>query len=194
MAVSCPRCGWQYDVTLFQFGRTINCACGEHVRLEKRIELPRAELRFFADVMVHRLVRWLRALGFDTAWEDAIPDAELVRRSFIERRNILTLDRRLPVEWRIGNILLLRNETPLQQLREIVSHFDIKRPPKLFTRCLICNSELRTADPQDIAAQVPEPIQRSEQNFRYCPTCRKVFWTGSHTDRMRAAIENIFAE
>jgi translation elongation factor EF-1alpha len=28
MAIECPRCGWQYDVTLFAFGRTVRCACG----------------------------------------------------------------------------------------------------------------------------------------------------------------------
>jgi hypothetical protein len=28
MAVPCPRCGRQYDVTLFAFGRTLRCACG----------------------------------------------------------------------------------------------------------------------------------------------------------------------
>lgn len=29
MAVICKRCGRQYDVTLFQFGRSIRCECGE---------------------------------------------------------------------------------------------------------------------------------------------------------------------
>ncbi len=28
MAVLCPRCGRQYDITLFQFGRSIRCECG----------------------------------------------------------------------------------------------------------------------------------------------------------------------
>ena len=194
MAVSCPKCGWQYDVTLFQFGRTINCACGERVGLEKRIELPKAELRFFADVMMHRLVRWLRAMGFDTAWEDAIPDSELVRRSFIEHRHILTLDRRLPVEWRVDNILLLNSEDSLQQFREVVSHFELKPPKQLFTRCLLCNTELRPAAPANVAEQVPESIRHIQHDFRYCSNCRKVFWQGSHTGRMSAAIENIFAE
>lgn len=28
MAILCPRCGRQYDIALFQFGRTIRCGCG----------------------------------------------------------------------------------------------------------------------------------------------------------------------
>ncbi len=29
MAITCPRCNRQYDVTLFEFGRRIVCECGE---------------------------------------------------------------------------------------------------------------------------------------------------------------------
>jgi putative protease len=32
MAISCPRCGAGYDVTLFQFGHGIRCDCGAEVR------------------------------------------------------------------------------------------------------------------------------------------------------------------
>jgi dsDNA-specific endonuclease/ATPase MutS2 len=31
MAILCPRCGRQYDVTLFQFGAAVECDCGERV-------------------------------------------------------------------------------------------------------------------------------------------------------------------
>jgi uncharacterized protein with PIN domain len=195
MAITCPRCGWQYDVTLFQFGRTINCACGERVGLENRVAIPQtAELKFFADVMVHRLVRWLRMLGFDTAWEDAIKDADLVRRAMLEERHILTLDRRLPHEWRVGNVLLLNSDTPLHQLREVISRFEIQRPERFFTRCLICNTPLRPATSEQIDAQVPESVRRLQNDFRHCPHCRKVYWAGSHTERMLAAVENVFSE
>jgi len=35
MAIICPKCGAQYDVTLFQFGRTIVCSCGQVVDAAK---------------------------------------------------------------------------------------------------------------------------------------------------------------
>ena len=194
MAVTCPGCGWQYDVTLFQFGRTINCACGERVGLGSRIDIPRAaELKFFADVMMHRLVRWLRMLGFDTAWEDAIRDADLVRRAVIEERQILTLDRRLPHEWRVGNVLLLSSDDPLEQLREVVERFGIERPRRFFTRCLVCNTKLRPASESEVSERVPDKTRERQSEFRYCPKCGKVFWAGSHTDRMLASVEGVFA-
>jgi len=181
-------------VTLFEFGRTINCACGERVGLEKQINLsPQKELKFFADVMLHRLVRLLRALGFDTAWEDAIKDDELVRRSLFEHRHLLTLDRRLSNEWTVGNILLLESEETREQLRQVVEKYLISRPKALFTRCMVCNTPLRPARPREIS-DVPEPIQQIQSKFLYCSNCSKAYWDGSHTDRMRAVFDSIFKE
>lgn len=193
MAVTCPKCGWQYDVTLFQFGRTINCACGERVGLANRIELPSgSELRFFADVMTHRLVRWLRMLGFDTLWEDAIKDADLVRRAVTERRQILTLDRRLPNEWRVSNVTLLASEDPLEQLKEVISRFRIRPPAEFFTRCLVCNTPLRRASAEEVDHQVPERIRQQYADLRYCPNCQKIYWAGSHTARMLKMMQSVF--
>jgi hypothetical protein len=31
MAITCPRCGSQFDVTLFQFGHKVRCLCGEEI-------------------------------------------------------------------------------------------------------------------------------------------------------------------
>jgi hypothetical protein len=34
MALRCPQCGKEYDVTLFEFGRSIDCECGWKISLE----------------------------------------------------------------------------------------------------------------------------------------------------------------
>ncbi len=34
MAITCPRCGAGFDVTLFQFGHGVRCDCGAWVRLD----------------------------------------------------------------------------------------------------------------------------------------------------------------
>src|SRR5215213_6323425 len=196
MAVTCVKCGRQYDVTLFQFGRTISCACGARVGFEHRLNLAKAdELKFFADVNVASVVRWLRAVGIDTVWEDAISDADLIRRAIEEKRFVLTLDKRILKEFRADNVLLLESERAIEQLREIVAHFKIKKPPELFTRCLLCNALLRNASAEEIALGGPRHRlpQQQEVVFHYCPTCNKVYWEGGHTRRMREAIEKVFA-
>jgi hypothetical protein len=180
-------------VTLFQFGRTINCACGARVGFEHRINLPKNdEIRFFADVMTARVVRWLRAIGIDTIWEDAIADRDLVRRAIEEKRFILTLDKPLVEEWRVDNLLLLQSENPLEQFREIIEHFGIEKPEEFFTRCLVCNTPLRRASGEEIRAGAPPGVRENQETFDYCSSCNKVYWQGSHTGRMRQAIEEIF--
>jgi uncharacterized protein len=195
MAVTCTKCGRQYDVTLFQFGRTISCACGTRVGLEHRLNLPKsAEIRFFADVNVASVVRWLRAIGIDTAWRDAIPDGDLVRRAIEEKRFVLTLDKRLLKEWRADNVVLLQSTRAIEQFREIIAHFKIERPAKFFTRCLLCNTLLRDANAEEIAlGGQPHRLPDNEIVFFYCPTCNKIYWEGAHTRRMRAAIEGVFS-
>lgn len=42
MAIICPKCNRQYDITLFQFGRGIECDCGCVINPNERaaIEIP----------------------------------------------------------------------------------------------------------------------------------------------------------
>lgn len=193
MAISCAKCGRQYDVTLFEFGRAINCTCGMRVGFQHRINLPKTEeIKFFADVNIARLVRWLRAIGIDTVWEDAISDKDLIKRAIEENRFVLTLDKNLPEEWRVDNVLLLRSENPLEQFREVAAYFRIKKPKELFTRCLVCNTFLRNASGAEINAGAPPRVREDEQIFRYCSNCSKLYWQGSHTRRMGEAIEKVF--
>ena len=163
------------------------------VGFEHKLVLPKTgEIKFFADVNVARLVRWLRAIGIDTWWEDAISDADLVRRAIRENRFVLTLDKRLLKEWRTDNVLLLTSERPLEQFAQVVEHFKLKLPAQFFTRCLVCNSILRGAIDEEIAANVPPRVRENYELFYYCPNCEKIYWEGSHTERMRAVIENVF--
>jgi len=34
VAIRCKKCGREFDITLFQFGRTVRCPCGAPVKLE----------------------------------------------------------------------------------------------------------------------------------------------------------------
>lgn len=180
-------------MTLFQYGRTINCACGRRVGFEHKIERARGEeIKFFADVMAARLVKWLRAIGSDTVWEARIEDGKLVRRAIRERRFVLTLDKKLRDEWRADNIFLLDSEDVFEQIGEVIERFGIERPVRLFTRCLVCNAILRPATARQISGRLPAGVIRAHNEFRLCPRCDRIFWEGSHTDRMRKTIDRIF--
>jgi uncharacterized protein with PIN domain len=148
--------------------------------------------RFLADAMLGRLARWLRTLGYDTAYDDAIPDDELVRRAFEERRHILTRDRRLFDEWRIEGGLVIDAEKPLEQLGEVVAAFELPRPTRLFTRCRVCNAEVRRVERRTVADRVPARVWERESEFAECPRCGRVYWEGSHAQRMRTVLHRVF--
>jgi hypothetical protein len=143
--------------------------------------------------MLERLARWLRAAGLDVASaEGTAPDAALRRRAAAEGRVLLTRDRRL-AESCAAACHRVRAAAPLAQLAEVAAAFGLAPLVLRFSRCLVCNAELRPAageapappptpaDPRRPAVPPTGPLWR-------CPVCGRVYWEGSHTRRMRRAL------
>jgi uncharacterized protein with PIN domain len=195
VAIPCPRCGREYDVTLFPFGRTLWCTCGSRVGIEPRVGRrgTDAEKRFLADAMLGRLARWLRILGFDCAYDSAIDDEALVRRAVLEDRIILSRDRSLPEAWWVSDIHLVGSEELREQLREVIRSFDLGRSVRLFSRCSACNHPLREASEDGVAERVPPHARATHDRFLECPSCRRVYWEGSHTQRIRRVVDELLA-
>lgn len=146
--------------------------------------------RFAADAMLARLARWLRVLGFDTFYDPAVHDHELVRISNEEGRTLLTRDRHLLRELRPVRALEITHDAPLEQLRQTVTALALPAPAEPFTRCMVCNTLLSDPlPPVEADALVPEGVRGIPGAVRRCPTCARLYWHGSHTRRMRAAIE-----
>jgi len=193
VAVLCPDCGRSYDVTLFGFGRTLHCACGRRVGLAHRLPLSGegSAPRLLADAMLGRLARWLRLLGVDTAYEPHISDEHLVRRALAEGRRILTRDRALCEEWRVSGILRVESEELRAQLRQVVRVLDLAGRLRPFTRCSRCNAPLEDAPPEAVRQRVPARVRALETRFRVCPECGRVYWWGSHAERIAQVAREI---
>lgn len=140
--------------------------------------------------MLARLARWLRVLGFDTLYDPAVHDHELVQICNDDERTLLTRDRHLLRELRPLRALEIGHDGPLDQLRQVVTTQSLKPPTELFTRCTVCNTILSDPLPKPEAdALVPEGVRGIPGPVRQCPACKRVYWHGSHTRRMRVAIE-----
>jgi uncharacterized protein len=142
--------------------------------------------RFAADAMLGRLARWLRVLGFDTSYDAALTDAALVRLARDEERILLTRDRHLLRELRPVCAHEVRQDDPLDQLRELVAALGLPAPAELFTRCILCNTVLSPPlEDDEWALLLPPGLVEIQGPVRRCPACGRVYWHGSHVRRMR---------
>ena len=139
--------------------------------------------------MLGRLARWLRVLGYDTAYDARAPDPALVRLAAEEGRVLLTRDRHLLRELRPTRALELRRDVPLEQLAEVIDALRLSAPPELFTRCLLCNVPLSEVPETERWTLVPVGSRGLPGPVRRCPQCARVYWPGSHVRRMRHALE-----
>jgi uncharacterized protein with PIN domain len=152
------------------------------------MKVPDPRPRFLADAMLGRLARWLRTLGFDTLYNPAPDDRELVAIAAAEERVLLTRDRHLVAHLRPQRALLITDDAPLDQLRQVVAECGLAPPAALFSHCAVCNGVLRPATPDEAAAGVPAASRGLPGPVRRCPDCGRVYWEGSHTRRMREAL------
>lgn len=193
-AVPCQGCARPYDRARFASGRAVRCTCGAWVGVARETGIGReGRPRFAADAMLGGLARWLRALGYDTWWDAHVADAELVRRALQERRVILTRDVPLVQEWRLDNLLFIRADAPLDQLREVADAYPLD-DAALFSRCTRCNHALESVSPDDVPGRVPPAVLTKEADLQRCPSCGRVYWEGSHTARMRREVAQVLAD
>ena len=156
-----------------------------HARGAAPFESP---LAFVADAHLGGLGRMLRMLGFDTIYDNALHDPQIADIASLERRVVLTRDRELLKRRDVMRGAFVRSLKPEKQLAEMAQRYPLADHMKPFALCLHCNLPLAPADPQDVAAKVPERIQEQYRQFAHCPGCDRVYWEGSHWDRMRSVL------
>jgi len=85
----------------------------------------------------------------------------------------------------------IRNPIPRGQIEEILNRFNLTQVAKPFTRCLSCNGMVKSADRNDITGFVPERIQGRFASYSICNSCGKIYWEGSHYDKLKKLIEEL---
>jgi uncharacterized protein with PIN domain len=137
---------------------------------------------FIADAMLGSLAKWLRILGYDTRFDPALSDHQLVRLARAEDRVLLTRDRAL-AQRRGVRILSIHGERLDEQIRQVLTDLELE-PDRSFSRCPVCNQQLETVDSETIRSRVPAYVAQTHNTFRCCPACHRVYWRGTHWQRM----------
>lgn len=143
--------------------------------------------RLLADCMLGRLARWLRLLGYNTAYENDASDLELARRARAEGRVLLTRDRDLAAR-RGLRTLFVRSERLEEQIEEVREALGPPPAPSL-SRCSVCNGKLEEVPAEEVADHVPPHVLRTHSHFRQCSRCGRIYWPGSHVAGMSGELE-----
>jgi uncharacterized protein with PIN domain len=152
-------------------------------------------MTFFADCMLGRLARWLRALGFDTAYDRRIDDRELVAVARREGRVVLTRDSGLIAKGaRRADRLFIESDDWRAQVRQVLDAFGLRPGAAPHTRCLECNAPLKPLTGARARNLVAPYVLEHGGGFALCPGCGRVYWRGSHADRMDATLKGFLDE
>lgn len=148
-----------------------------------------APARFVADGHLGKLVRNLRLLGYDTAYERDADDPRLLQIMAAEDRTLLTRDRPLLMHGVVRHGYCPRSDEPETQTGEVLRRFGLRPTPKAcFTRCLHCSGLLIPVQKSEVEAELAdEPLTlRYHDEFRRCPGCQRLYWPGTHTPKLAA--------
>ncbi|HEX9653384.1 MAG TPA: Mut7-C RNAse domain-containing protein [bacterium] len=152
---------------------------------------PLRDPRFILDVHLGKLARRLRLLGFDTLYQNDYHDSEIVQIALRERRIILTRDRGILKRKEVIHGYWLRANCPDEQISEVLHRFHLFALIKPFQRCLVCNGLIEGVEKSAVNLRLPTGVAREYDEFFECGSCGRVYWRGSHFDRLNAIVKKL---
>ncbi|HEX6768384.1 MAG TPA: Mut7-C RNAse domain-containing protein [Candidatus Binatia bacterium] len=148
------------------------------------------EIRFAADRMLGRLAKWLRILGCDVSYGRHLSGHGLIRAARADGRLILTRDRSLARK-HPPPFLFIESDDYVEQLRQVLRACDLRPGTGLFSRCLVCNSQLQRRAKESVEKLVPPYVFATQERFSWCGRCRKLYWPATHQQKMLDALGKI---
>jgi len=167
---------------------------GDLIEVQARGVEPAPEYGFVADAHLGGLARFLRMLGYDTAHRNDLDDVEIRRLANDERRVVLSRDRELLKCRDIARGCFVRALKAEQQLREVARRYRLEERARPFTRCLHCNLPLVAVDKASVIDRLPERVREIHERFLRCPGCERIFWEGTHYQRMRSVLRELLPQ
>ncbi len=183
-----------FEKRLYEYDHVSLYPAFENINIDSvsKIRKPRARsFSFILDAHLGKLAKYLRMLGFDTLYRNDYGDREILEIASDENRIILSRDKLLLKVNKKAQGYFVRATEKHEQLIEIVKKFDLCKQFRSFTRCMTCNGLLVKKDKSEITDKIDKDTARIFSEFFYCENCDKVFWKGSHFERMEKFILSI---
>ena len=148
-------------------------------------------MKFILTKELGRLVKWLRILGYDTVYYSEDKPSSLIIQALRDNRIILTRNHRLPQPGGV-KIVLIEKEKIQAQIAQVLERLKIKPSPEImFSRCILCNVELKDIDKDKVKDKVPEYVFKTQTNFVTCPNCNRIYWQGTHWGNVKKTLDEI---
>jgi uncharacterized protein with PIN domain len=176
-----------YEFTRWRVQRRLDVTGACTVDVESRSVAP----RFLCDSSLGGLARWLRAAGYEAEWlRDVAGDALIATAA--ERGSILLTtdsrlwDRRAIRDGRVSAQWISCHLDPVDQAGVVLRDLGLElRPP----RCMACGGELAEVEKDDVRERIPPRTALWKDDYFVCAGCGKLFWRGTHWERIAARLE-----
>src|SRR3990170_8744213 len=144
--------------------------------------------KFIVDHNVGKLAKWLRLAGFDAVFFNGEDDAQMIATALAEKRVILTKDTQLMKRWVITSgrlkALLIKEDEPEAQMRQVIESLNLDCQFSPFTICLECNQPLQEISKEQVTDRVPPFVFKTQEQYMECPNCHRIYWRGTHWQAM----------
>lgn len=153
------------------------------------------EPRLLCDGMLGSLARWLRLVGFDTAYAaSTLSDDEVLALCGREGRLLVTRDVSLHQRGlRMGlSCQVLDDESVLDQVQVLVRRGALRLDPaRFFSRCTRCNGGLEKETPAAVRGSVPPAVFDQHEEFWRCASCGHIYWKGTHVEEIHRRLAGL---
>ena len=142
--------------------------------------------KFIADAMLGKLAKYLRMFNVDVLYFTYIEDDNLIEKAKQENRIILTRDTFLIKRryFKFNKFVFIKGNYINEQLKSFNSVYKLNMTAVL-KRCLECNNVLDVIDKKKVLKRVPQYVLATQENFKICKNCNKIYWKGTHYYNMK---------
>ena len=174
------------DISVYPVFESFDIKEVQHLRPQ-----PLREPKFILDIQLGSLAKYMRLLGFDVTYKNGYRENEIIILSINERRTVLTKDRNLLKRNDVTHGYWIRNKEVIDQLKEVAIRFHLNNLIQPFSRCMKCNTLLKKTEKKNIMERLEENTRNFFDEFFTCPSCNRIYWKGSHYQKMVKIINAI---